>query len=85
MVDVMFLQEFLHIRVVKFLSSVSMQISRTSSIVENYLYDCLCHLVSALGIERLGQCVLTQHVNNGENVVVTSVESRIRTHLDRLS
>ena len=26
--------------------------------------------------------MFTQHVDNSENVVVTSVESRIRTHLD---
>ncbi|XP_011691892.1 PREDICTED: uncharacterized protein LOC105452471 [Wasmannia auropunctata] len=31
-----------------------------------------------------GPCMLTQHIDNDENVVVTSVESRVRTHLDHI-
>ncbi|XP_018370969.1 PREDICTED: uncharacterized protein LOC108766281 [Trachymyrmex cornetzi] len=35
-------------------------------------------------IYRHGPCVLTQHVDNGENIEVTSVESCIWTHLDHI-
>ena len=80
MVDVAFLQEFMHIRVVKFFPSISMQIFRTSSIISNYLCDRLRHLVSVLGFEWFGPYMFIQHVNNYENVVVTSIESHIRTH-----
>ena len=81
MVDIAFLQEFLHIRIVKFLSSVSIQIFRSSCIVSNYFCDHLCHLVPAFGFEQFSLCMLTQHVDNDENVVITS-ESRIWVHLD---
>jgi len=43
-----FFKSLLHIRVIKFFSSISMQIFRTSSIISNYLRD---HLISALGFE----------------------------------
>jgi len=79
-VDVVILQEFLYIPTVKFLSSVSMQIFWTSSIVSNYL--CVC--TSALGFKRHDPCMLTQDIDNDENIVVTSVESHIRTHLDHI-
>ncbi|XP_018360397.1 PREDICTED: uncharacterized protein LOC108759450 [Trachymyrmex cornetzi] len=35
-------------------------------------------------IYRHDPCVLTQHVDNDENIVVTSVESCIWTHLDHI-
>ena len=61
-----------------------MQIFWTSSIVSNYLCDRFRHFVPALGFERLGPYILTQHIGNGENIVVISVESHIRTHLDHI-
>jgi len=64
---------------------LSMQIFSTSSIVSNYLCDRCSHFSSIFCFERYGPCILTQHVDNGENVLVTFVESCVRTHLNHIS
>jgi len=83
-IDTMFLHEILHVCIVKFLSSVSLQIFRTSFIISNYFCDHCIYIISALSLERYGPCILVQHIDNGENAMVTFVESRVRTHLDQI-
>ena len=74
MINVVFFQEFLHVCVVKFFSHIGLQIFRISSIILNYLCDRCSHLISTLGFQQYSPCILTQHIDNGENVV-TFVES----------
>lgn len=81
MIDVMFFQKFLHVCIVKFFSSIGLQIFRTSSTISNYFCDCHSNLISTLGLERYSPCVLAQHVDDREYIVITSIESRVWTHL----
>jgi len=60
-IDTMFLQEFLHVCIVKLLSSVSLQNFRTSFIVLNYLCNHCSYIISALDLERYGTCILATH------------------------
>jgi len=63
MIDIMFLQEFLHVCIVKFFPSVGLQIFQTTFTVSNYLCDHGSYIISAL--ERYGPCILAQHIDNG--------------------
>jgi len=69
MINVVFLYEFLHTRVVKFFSSVGLKIFRASFIVSNNLCDRFGHFVSALALEWYGP--LPQHIDNCEYVFMT--------------
>ena len=55
------------------------------SIVSNYLCDRYSYLISTLGFQRYSPCVLTQHLDNSENIAITFVESCIKAHLDHIS
>ena len=55
------------------------------SIVSNYLCDRYSYLISPLGFQRYSPCVLTQHINNSENVVIIFVESCVRAYLDYIN
>jgi len=76
----MFFQEVLYVYVVKFFSHVDLLIFRTSSIVLNYFCNRSSYFISTLGFERYGPRILVQHVNDNENVMVTFVESCIKTY-----
>jgi len=54
-----------------------------SSVVSNYLCDHCSHLISTLDFQWYSPCVLTQYINNGENVVVT-FESCVRAYQDTM-
>jgi len=79
MIDAVFLYESLH-GVVK-LFSHRLSILRTSLALSNYLGDSFSHLVSSFALEWHGPCVLA-HIDDGEYVMMASVETRVRKHLD---
>jgi len=66
------LQEFLHTRVVKFFSSEYINFSDIFHRLDLYLSIIFVILFPLLA---LSSCMLTQQVDNGENVVITSLES----------
>jgi len=80
-VIIIFLQEFLHVCIVKFFSSVGLQIFRASSIVLNYYCNRYNYVISAFGLEWYSPCMLAQHI---DNVMIISVESRVRSHVDQI-
>jgi len=81
MINIMFLQEFLHVcSTVKFFSSVGLQIFRTSSIVLNYFCNRYSYVISALGLEWHNPCMLAQHINNGENGCIQRIQ-QLNEHL----
>jgi len=53
--------------------------------LSNYLSNSVSRLASTFTIERYGSRILAQHVNDGENVMVTFVETRVWMHLDDIS
>jgi len=53
-----------------------------STALSNYLGDSISCLVSTFTLELYGPRILAQHVNDGENVIVTFVETRVWMHLD---
>jgi len=84
MINVVFLNEFLHTRVVKFFSFIGLKIFRASFIVSNNLCDRFGHFVFALTLERYGPRILAQHIDNCKYVFMTLVKSRVRTHVDHV-
>jgi len=53
-----------------------------SAALSNYLSDCFSCLASTFTLERYGPRILAQHVNDGENVMLTFVETWVRMHLN---
>ena len=80
-----FFRSFCTFCVVKFFSHIGLQIFRTLSIVSNYLCNRCSYLISTLDFQRYDPCMLTQYIDNDENVVITFVESCVRAHLDHIS
>ena len=70
------------ISIVKFLPVIGLHVFRASLAISNYFSDCVSCLASAFTLEWYSPRVLAQHIDDGEYVVVTSVKTRIRTHLD---
>jgi len=81
----MFIYESLHVSVVKLLSYIGFQVFRLSTALSNYLDNSVSRLASTFTLERYGPRILAQHVNDGENAMVTFVETRVWMHLDDIS
>jgi len=57
----------------------------SSTALSIYLGDSVSCLASTFILERYGPRVLAQHVNDGENVMVTFIETWVWMHLDDIS
>jgi len=72
----MFIYEsVLHVSVVKLLPHIGLQVFRLSTALSNYLGDSIIRLASTFTLERYDPCILAQHVNDDENVMVIFVET----------
>jgi len=67
----------LHVGVVKLLFHIGLQVFRLSTTLSNYLGNSISRLASTFTLERYGPRIFAQYVNDGENVMVTFVETRI--------
>jgi len=56
-----------------------------STALSNYLGDSVGRLASTFTLEWYGPRILAQHVNDGENVMVAFVKTKVWMHLDDIS
>jgi len=74
-IDAIFIYESLHVSIVKLLPYIGLQVFRMSTALSNYFSDSVSRLASIFTLERYDPRILVQHVNDGENVMVTFVET----------
>jgi len=56
-----------------------------STALSKYPGDSVSRLASTFTLERYGPRILVQHINDGENVMVTFVETSVRMHLNNIN
>jgi len=73
-INVIFLQKFLHVNVAKLLPYIGLQVFRMSTALSNYLDDSVNHFAFTFILKQYGLRVLAQHIDDDKYVVVAVVE-----------